>query len=255
MNKEERENKKAEALERQKQSIKRQRHLLLASWIGTGVIALLAATLICARWPEIHTMELNQWGDFIAGFSAFLAFLWLICGFYLQREELRQNTEALNLQHEELGYQVEEMRAQNKATLVIAEAAKIDAETNRKIFELTQAQDINERKTEKIKAAPRFLVEGPRTSSGGGMAGGIIYLTNAGGKVKDFELRAEGGEVQITSNNKEVLDSMEKTTVKYKTNNIDKHSQINISCVDMLGNKHVFILGFKAGERATMQKF
>lgn len=46
--------------------------------------------------------DLNEFGDFIAGVVAPLAFLWLVKGFYQQGKGLEQNSEALNLQAMEL---------------------------------------------------------------------------------------------------------------------------------------------------------
>ncbi len=45
---------------------------------------------------------LNEWGDFLAGLFGPMAFAWLIVGYHLQRTELKQNTEALKAQAEEL---------------------------------------------------------------------------------------------------------------------------------------------------------
>lgn len=59
-------------------------------------------------WTTLFVLVLNQnkplneTGDFMAGMMAPLALFWLVIGFYLQREELKQNTEALLLQAEEL---------------------------------------------------------------------------------------------------------------------------------------------------------
>lgn len=53
-------------------------------------------------------LELNAKGDFLAGIFAPLAFLWLVYGYYQQGQELKQNTEALRLQAEELKNSVEQ---------------------------------------------------------------------------------------------------------------------------------------------------
>lgn len=52
-------------------------------------------------------MKLNEIGDFFAGILSPLALGWLILGFLLQKAELEQNTEALQLQADELRSQVE----------------------------------------------------------------------------------------------------------------------------------------------------
>lgn len=62
--------------------------------------------------------NLNEFGDFIAGAFAPLAFFWLVRGFYQQGKGLEQNSEALNMQAielkkttEALELQVQEMKA------------------------------------------------------------------------------------------------------------------------------------------------
>ncbi|WP_228722220.1 hypothetical protein [Acinetobacter schindleri] len=62
--------------------------------------------------------NLNEFGDFIAGAFAPLAFFWLVRGFYQQGKGLEQNSKALKLQADELkkttdalDLQVKEMRA------------------------------------------------------------------------------------------------------------------------------------------------
>ena len=47
-------------------------------------------------------MDLNEWGDFLAGVAGPLALLWLVLGYYQQQKELRQNTAALGMQRREL---------------------------------------------------------------------------------------------------------------------------------------------------------
>ena len=81
-----------------------------AVWIGAGTLVI---------WPmrsEFASMRPSEWGDFLAGFVAPLAFLWLILGYLQQGEDLR-------LQHEELRKQVEETAALVKQTRAQAEAA------------------------------------------------------------------------------------------------------------------------------------
>lgn len=55
-------------------------------------------------------MKLNELGDFLAGFFAPLAFLWLVLGYLQQGEELQHSTRALQLQAEELRNSVEQQR-------------------------------------------------------------------------------------------------------------------------------------------------
>uniref|UniRef100_UPI003BF911B5 hypothetical protein n=1 Tax=Vibrio vulnificus TaxID=672 RepID=UPI003BF911B5 len=62
-----------------------------------------------------------------AGATAPLAFLWLIVGYMLQRQELQNNTEALLFQRDEMARQAEELAEQNKHLAEAARAAKTQA--------------------------------------------------------------------------------------------------------------------------------
>ena len=78
------------------------------------------------RLHLLKTMDLNESGDFLAGVFGPLALLWLILGFFQQGLELRQNTQALELQAEELRNSVEQQRA-----IVVATREQIEHEHNR----------------------------------------------------------------------------------------------------------------------------
>ncbi|POC19456.1 hypothetical protein CRN42_13715 [Vibrio vulnificus] len=67
------------------------------------------AFLVVVKWDDAAKMNLNEWGDFLAGITAPVAFLWLIIGYFLQRVELRENTAALVEQREEMTKQAEEL--------------------------------------------------------------------------------------------------------------------------------------------------
>lgn len=54
--------------------------------IGVGVSVLWIAAAICLLFTQEHPTKLNEWGDFIAGFSAPLAFFWLVLGYMQQGE-------------------------------------------------------------------------------------------------------------------------------------------------------------------------
>ncbi|MBY7997612.1 hypothetical protein ACRTC7_22445 [Vibrio fluvialis] len=74
--------------------------------------ALLSAFLLYTRWEHALGMSLNEWGDFLAGMTAPVAFLWLIIGYMLQRKELSLNTEALLLTKNEMSAQTELLKKQ-----------------------------------------------------------------------------------------------------------------------------------------------
>ncbi|WP_286999187.1 MULTISPECIES: hypothetical protein [Comamonas] len=79
--------------------------------VVTAVYLLLLGLLLYAKWPQLITLELNELGDFAAGAFGPLAFLWLILGYMQQGDELKQNTDALRLQAEELAKNVMQQEA------------------------------------------------------------------------------------------------------------------------------------------------
>jgi len=63
--------------------------------IGTAVYVTLVGAFLATKWSAFVALELNAFGDFVAGTVGPLAIFWLVLGFFLQRAELQQNTEAL----------------------------------------------------------------------------------------------------------------------------------------------------------------
>ncbi|BCK15482.1 hypothetical protein ACYVLC_003437 [Vibrio cholerae] len=96
----------------------------------------LVAILIGFKWPEAIQMPLNEWGDFLAGITAPIAFLWLIIGYMLQRKELNLNTEALTLSKNEIQRQANELEQQTEYQKIQAQAAR------------EQSREINRRRHE-----------------------------------------------------------------------------------------------------------
>ena len=86
---------------------------------GIWVTVLYLLTLAIYAYVQrnaVLAMEPNEFGDALAGAASPLAFLWLVLGYLQQGEELRQNTEALNLQVKELQASVDQQRALVEAT-------------------------------------------------------------------------------------------------------------------------------------------
>lgn len=102
-------------------------------------------------------MNLNEWGDFLAGFSAPLALLWLVIGYFQQGEELQLNTEALKAQQEELRRQVEE-------TALLAKNASRQADAAEGLFRATALEMDREQSRLEVANAPIFVATGGSTS-------------------------------------------------------------------------------------------
>lgn len=84
----------------------------LMTWglVGTGAYLLFLLALAWVKWPMLGDLEPNEFGDLLAGIFSPLAFLWLVLGFMQQGHELRQSSQALWLQGEELRNSVEQQR-------------------------------------------------------------------------------------------------------------------------------------------------
>jgi hypothetical protein len=85
--------------------------------IGWGCTVIwCAAWFVALVWKSKAIAELswNAIGDTAAGFASPLAFLWLVVGYYLQRQELRLQRNELTLQRSELQRNREESERQTK---------------------------------------------------------------------------------------------------------------------------------------------
>lgn len=79
---------------------------LAVTMLWAGVVIVYVVTHL----EKIWTMEPNAVGDFFAGAFGPIALMWLVYGYQQQGEDLRLNTEALHLQHNELVNSVNEQR-------------------------------------------------------------------------------------------------------------------------------------------------
>lgn len=80
--------------------------------------------LLYIKRHEALLMSLNEWGDFLAGVTAPIAFLWLIIGYMLQRKEMNLNTEALLLSKNEIERQANELAKQTEYQSIQAKLAQ-----------------------------------------------------------------------------------------------------------------------------------
>jgi hypothetical protein len=96
------------------------RVLAVIGVVLTVLYALFAWWLVGDRIQTLRSMGLNEVGDFLAGAFGPVAILWLVLGFFQQGIELRQGTDALRLQAQELSNSVAqqcEMVATQKTSL------------------------------------------------------------------------------------------------------------------------------------------
>lgn len=83
---------------------------LTAAWLLLGSIYISAVI----GWGRFSFLPADQLGSFLEGAFAPLAFLWLVIGYFLQRQELQQNTEALRAQAEQIQRQSEQAVIQSE---------------------------------------------------------------------------------------------------------------------------------------------
>ena len=61
---------------------------------------------------ETKPLDLNNWGDFLAGFFAPVLFFWVVFGIFLQKKEFKKVTDTFELQQEEFSKSVTAMNNQ-----------------------------------------------------------------------------------------------------------------------------------------------
>ncbi len=105
--------------------------VLTLAWLAAGAYYIFGYV----GWEKLTTYEINELGDFLAGFLAPLFFFWLVIGYFQQGEELRQNTAALHQQYEELKRAAEQ--AENQAKAISANELHARRDTFLRVAELT----------------------------------------------------------------------------------------------------------------------
>lgn len=147
--------------------------------IAITVAYLFAAVLLgWGEWDEFSGMEPNEVGDFLAGVVGPLALLWLILGYFQQGEELKQSTEALRLQAEELRNSVSQQQA-------LVEVTKKQAEAQMEAFR-------REREEQRRALSPLFVLNQNGGYARGNMQTYSLRLQNHGATVTEFIVAVEG---------------------------------------------------------------
>lgn len=177
---------------------------LTAAWVSTTV------TIAYFRFGDFVQMELNQWGDFLAGITAPLALLWLVLG-YLQHSR-------------EIALQVEEMVKLGEHNERQAEATETLVQLNRDAQSRAEVQ-------EALKNGPEFVFAGATANE--------ITLLNRGGDAYSIEVLYDGpGRLHLGS--EMMIESGLNGTLHIDQNSDTSPSPIRFSlvCIDGLDYKH-----------------
>ncbi len=99
-------------------------------WLGLSItsIWLLVLSIYIGRtigWSQIGNAPIETLGNFLEGAFAPLAFLWLVIGYFLQKKELVQNTNAIKMQYVEIQKSADQAVIQSE----VIRASEIHART------------------------------------------------------------------------------------------------------------------------------
>jgi len=141
--------------------------------VGTAAWMVLVAGLVWWKHADLGHMSLNERGDFLAGVVAPVVFLWLVLGYLQQGEELRSNTETLQLQQRALQQQVE-------GTLALVRNAEQQTKAAVARLELEQAKWERRLVEAKARTQPVFVFTGGETQA----ANHTMQYKNTGGRAK-----------------------------------------------------------------------
>ncbi|MBL6690859.1 MAG: hypothetical protein ISP91_10750 [Pseudomonadales bacterium] len=89
-------------------------------WLGLSITVIWLLTLAiyvehAIGWRHIYDAPIERVGNFLEGAFAPLAFLWLVIGYFLQKKELMQNTDAIKMQYVEIQKSAEQAVIQSEA--------------------------------------------------------------------------------------------------------------------------------------------
>ena len=128
------------------------------TWLGS-IISLLISVAAIYVWFEKNMWGRtgNEIGDFCAGFGSLLAFIWLVVAYTRQGQELKQNTEALQLQAQELAQSVKAQQQLAQTAADELRALKDDFE-RRTLKDETRATPIFEAAADRDEANNQYLI-------------------------------------------------------------------------------------------------
>lgn len=140
--------------------------MLVIGWLFTALWLAGLIAVVVFNSDSATGLNLNEWGDFLAGACAPLAFFWLVLGYFQQGKELKLSREALMLQVKEFSNFVDQQR------LLLA-ATKEDVELNKRDLKIRY-------ETEKFRAQPIIYIHEQSVYDGREMSIHSVDLINTG---------------------------------------------------------------------------
>lgn len=198
--------------------------------IGFGITAVWLTAFVgalIAKLDSVGALDLNEWGDFLAGFTAPLALIWIVIGYFLQGEELRLNTEALKAQQEELKRQVAE-------TAILAANSDRQAKAAEQMAFISRDESERSRLKELADAQPVFR------ASGGQQTGGRVDtdITNSGATITNITVSTKEPGIHIEFTPTDVLE--ERAQGRLQIHGASRFPLIfSMAYTDRLGKSHV----------------
>lgn len=147
-------------------------------WTGVGISLVWIGFAVWMFCTKKHPAELNGWGDFVAGFSAPLAFFWLVLGYLQQGEDLKNNTEVLRLQAQELKHSTEALQLQAAELKNSVEQQSLLVAATRDQLALETAALAEDRTRRRAAALPKFVVKRGASSTSGNVRRHGLFISN-----------------------------------------------------------------------------
>jgi len=219
-------------------------------WFGVTV----SVAWVCIGAYVLRTAEppgkLNEWGDFIAGFSAPLAFFWLVLGYMQQGDELKNNTKALELQANELklstdalNLQAQELKNSVEQQMQLVDAAREQIRIDTEIL-------VDEQRARRRNALPRFVASATPLSGLRGMNSHKFSLKNVGQTATNVQISYSGGGSPDSDHLEYFAQDREYSKiVNYRT---DCEFEMQISFEDASGEPGVTYIKFKVTQQALI---
>lgn len=211
------------------------RHIGAIGWLGIIATIAYAAAMrwfVDGRWADLQELKLNELGDFLAGAFGPLAILWLVLGFFQQGIELRQNSEALRLQAEEL----------KNSAMQQAALAKSAEESLRLQIEKIKAEDAIRKDSFKPKFIPQSSSCTKQISQRSGEEYYILdcHILNSGNRCSQIRIISNNPHIS-TSSSKTIAENGEEFYLRCRfdrdVENIED-TKILINCSDASGERY-----------------